>query len=554
MFIQNILRRARNILRDPTQQKWFLGHFIGRYKGAPIFEAHIPSYLTDQLPLAPEKTEHLELFSENVLKAPIGPLEIDVFGQKILVDPNNISAIFEADYTDTETLLYLHRFSWVPLLDEATDPSWVLKIWQIWCTEYGNPDESWSWHPYTAAERVINILNFVERHGNPVPIKDTVSILAAHGPAIAGRLEYFGDHHTSNHLANNGRGLFRLGLELGLENCAAMGSRILLEEAKRIFLPSGILRENSSHYHLLVTTWYADAFELAQKYQRPEAAELKNIFDRLLAVCSHLVLPNGLPLIGDVSPDCSPEIILGKIAQYDQTQSLDILRLGNDGWLPFQFKDWQGLWHMAPTGWSHMPGHGHQDCGGFELHFGRDKIFIDVGRGGYGELSEAAHYRSAQVHNTILIDDLDPYPPNKPYYSDEFRQNIAGSPPELSSTSNSVQASHDGYTRLKSVGRVSRKWDFSEKQVSLTDQVVGKGRRKISRLFHTDLSVQKIEAGVILESPSTRYRLSAESGAEISISPCKKWLAYGVSEVASAIEITVKTNLPWSGHIKLERM
>ena len=114
----------------------------------------------------------------------------------------------------------------------------LLSIWSAWVTAHGKADDSLAWHPYTASERAINIIRFAKRYGLPSPQQKSLELLAAHGPAIARKLEYFGDHHTSNHLANNGRGLFILGLSLGLSDCANLGAMILIEEAKRIFKSS----------------------------------------------------------------------------------------------------------------------------------------------------------------------------------------------------------------------------------------------------------------------------------------------------------------------------
>ena len=94
---------------------------------------------------------------------------------------------------------------------------------------------------------------------------------------------------------------------LGLEWAAECGARILEEEAKRIFSSSGVLREGSSHYHLLIARNYADAWLAARRHGRPEAAVLRDITSRAPAVVPWLILPGGMPLIGDVSPDCPPE-------------------------------------------------------------------------------------------------------------------------------------------------------------------------------------------------------------------------------------------------------
>ena len=88
----------------------------------------------------------------------------------------------------------------------------------------------------------------------------------------------------------------------------------------------------------------------------------------------------------------------------------------------FSEGNWSGLWHAAPSGWCQMPGHGHQDCGSFELHYGNEPIFVDPGRGNYGLSKESIRYQSAEVHNGLMVDFYDPYPINRPYYNEKFKR------------------------------------------------------------------------------------------------------------------------------------
>ncbi len=419
-MLESLTRKARQLANDRVLRRWLFQRVLGMTTGEPPFTPHHPPYLDGLLPLEPETADNNQAYAGLATDPPTAPIHLELPGRTVTVDPGGEDALFRQTFSDTETLLALHRFAWLPL-GKNIDPAWVQALWTAWRGQFGKPSDGWPWHPYTAAERVINILDYAAKAGLPSPVDETINVLAAHGPAIAERLEYFGDHHTSNHLSNNGRGLYRLGLELGLERAADMGRLILVNEAERIFSDSGILREGSSHYHLLLCRNYVDAWRAARNHQDAGEAQLRNMAFRALAVITGLRLGGGMPLVGDISPDCPPDFLAGWLDEAIRQDFPDLSQsrpsqeaLRDDGWLRADFGPWSGLWHCAPGGWSFMPGHGHQDCGGFELHYGDQPVFIDPGRGAYGDSGDAALYRSGQVHNTLLVDGNYPYPANKP--------------------------------------------------------------------------------------------------------------------------------------------
>ena len=235
-----------------------------------------------------------------------GTVKIDLPGLTIDVSSDNPGALFDRDYPDLETLLAAHRFAWVPLAGPGVDIGWINTIWEAWIGRYNTDRNGWPWHAYTAAERAINIIDFADRFGLPGNREDTVQSLAGHAESIRNNLEYFGEHYTSNHLSNNGRGLLRIGVALGIEEYAEDGAKIMIAEAGRIFGRSGLLNEGSSHYHLLVTRNYIDAWLAADKAGIEHAPVLKDIAERAVAAVSGLCLPGGMPLIGDISPDAPP--------------------------------------------------------------------------------------------------------------------------------------------------------------------------------------------------------------------------------------------------------
>ena len=199
-----------------------------------------------------------------------------------------------------------------------------------------------------------------------------------------------------------------------------------------------------------------------------------------------------------------------------------------------------------------MPGHGHQDIGSFELHGNDERIFVDPGRGHYGEIGEAALYRSAAVHNTLIIDGADPYPPNKPYYCDEFRRTYGEPFPKVEISNNTLKLTHFGYKRLKGIKEVIRTWTFTNNSMDIMDTVNGRGNHKLDRVLVTPLRTECNGNNVLLYGDNSIYRLVSDSYPTITIMPI--WKSYGCSFMGTAIIFSLEENLPWTGKMRLESL
>lgn len=378
--MRKILGHAlRYRVTDPVWRRWLWLWLTGRAKGQHAFAPHRPPYLGGTWKGLP----HEESASAFPL-VPTEPLEaaVDLLlaGSVVRLEPGDESALYATAFPDPETGRALHRFAWMPLVHDTLPPNRfkavTLALWRAWTARFAVPKTATRktaavdpWHPAIATERVVNMLAFARRYGLPAPGEETLRLLAAHGPAIAARLDYYGEAGTSGTLAGNGRGLFLLGLALGLPACAGVGGRILTEEARRLFHPSGVLREGSTHYHLLLTRTYAEAWAAALAHRRPEEPALRAVVIAALRIVPRLVLPGGLPLVGDIAPDCPPEHLAGLfggtkggwlewLSAEDRTAFLalratilpaDGEALRTDGWLRADFGPWSGLWH-APAG------------------------------------------------------------------------------------------------------------------------------------------------------------------------------------------------------------
>jgi len=581
-MINSILRKARQVADDQVLRLWLMRRLTGGAAKPPAFRPHKPPYL-DRVKLAKAEPSGIDDFHPLAALPPTGPIELPLPGLTLKLNPGDEKDVFRRSFDDIETMLALHRFAWVPLVEgSGVTASWVQALWDAWRDSHGtlgkNGGKDLAWHPYTATERAINLLDLAQRKGLAEPVEETAALLAMHAEAIFDNLEYFGEHNTSNHLANNGRGLYRLGLALGLDWAVEAGAGILREEAKRIFMGSGVLREGSSHYHLLLARNYVDAWLAARAHDRAEQEELRDIAARALAVIPWLFLPGGLPLIGDISPDCPPEYLIGLVGTetgwvaglgkddraalltlIDDTAPASADGLCADGWLRFAHGPWSGLWHAAPDGFSQAPGHGHQDTGGFELHFEGLPVFVDPGRGGYGETGAASHYRSALAHNTVTVDGAESYPVNKPYYDDAFRREISGPKPTLHGGGDEVTLKHNGFQRIKGAGTLTRQWRCIKNTVTLTDRLEGPenhersqdGSHRITRRFFTPLDTEPGTGGVVLRGGKRTFHLHSPDATATAL-PATLWHAYGAGHSGSVIEFTVDATLPWSGEIRLE--
>ncbi len=563
-------RKAGHLAADPVLRRWLLARLVRRHPAPPAWADHRPPYLGEGWEgLAPEAPTRA--WPEAAAGRPEAPLTLHLAGERVTLRPGEEGALVRREFADLETALSLHRFAWVPLLAAGDDPRWVSAIWRAWQAAWGKPDGGWAWHPYTATERAVNLLAWAQRNGLPAPAGATC--LAAHAPVIAAGLEWFGDHHTSNHCANNGRGLYLLGLALGLTQATEVGVRILLEEGRRLFRPGGVLREASSHYHLLLARQWASIWLAARQAGRPEAAEFETVLRRALGVLPHLALPGRFPLVGDVSPDCPPEHLFGLLpggdletgwigllpeadraalgALRDAAPQADPAALAADGWLRATFGRWTGLWHAEPKGWSPMPGHGHQDCGAAEIHCGDEVVFLDAGRGSYARSGEADADVAARRHGGLTVDGLDPYPPNRPYYADAFRATLAG-PAELRRREDGITLRHGGYRRLGIT--VERSWTFGPSAFTLADQVNGRGRHTITRRLVTGLAVENAGDAVLLRAPSGRIWRVGAPGAILTAEPVTLWHAYGAGRPGTVLAFTSTARLPWHGTMTVETL
>lgn len=286
-------------------RRWVFNFALGKFERPKIIASR-PSYLR-KISINKINGQPKEPVDMVDYGFPSNNFSQEFAGETIDIGPNDIATA--GMFRDIESKMAFHRFSWLNEATTQVDPSWVVKLWVYWVSQYNDNHVGLAWQTYTTAERLINLAKFFVDNGFPKSQPDTISILSNHGQHIFDNLEYYGPGQTGNHFVNNGRCLYIAGILLGVESWVNVGREIIINESKTLFNASGEHREGSVHYHLLITSWYLECWLIAHAQSREEKDPLFKIIKKALSATSFFDMPGGLPLVGDVSPDCTPSFL-----------------------------------------------------------------------------------------------------------------------------------------------------------------------------------------------------------------------------------------------------
>ena len=542
-----------DLLSDPVLLRWYLRNRRGRLPAREDSAAAASGW-----PTIVGTAACGDGFADLAVGAPGEALDLSLAGATITLSPSAPDILFR----QRNNWPMLHGFGWLagqPETPGAEIPGeWVAALWRAWMDRHATarPNDI-AWRADVAAARAVNLLDYARRRGLPGPRRQSLAVLADHAPAIAASVAAGAD------AAVQGHGLYRLGVELGLSEAAKLGLDLLTGEARQRIRPSGMRGDGSTGGHLRLVWAYADSWLAARRHDRPESGVLRAILCRLASVLPVLVLPGGLPDIGEAPAECPAGFLLGVLGGERMAQGWtgrltddergvlaealaesslhDLDRLRGDGWLRFDNAGWSGLWHAA--GW--IDPDGHQDLGSFELHYGGVPIFVDAGT---SPPVDGASYATALVHNGLTLDGLEPCPRDRPVYDEAFKRSVAGIAPDLRPEFDGVSLCSHRYDGLGGPREMRRRWRFAEGGFVLDDLINGTGRYRLRRRLITPLEVTAVDGAVVLSSGRLRLSVSAEGPPVLR--PLRRWTAAGVEQPLTIIEFgTGRTNLPWRGRI-----
>ena len=375
---------------------------------------------------------------------------------------------------------------------------------------------------YSSSERIVNASIFLLTTGDktiPKDIQNAFQYMAFH---IAKNLEYYEEDMTGNHSFNNARGLLFAGVISGLPYAKELALEVFKERLPKLVTYDGFLREGSSHYHFLFTRWI---LEVRWILSFTNDKEIENIIKpyaiNLVKRCWFFLVKNtktnhwSIPIVGDISPDFSPEWLLSV------PWSLLALDLFTPDLLPYyeNKKGWGSLfgmdngggeakrvtietypdsyWHRIDynqvTFFAHAEAsngklrsdHRHLDLGGFVLYYDGQPLLIDCGRCDYTQSDASVYGYSASSHNTLLINGLSAEVHGPSWLQAAYKRVKVNTKLLKFDDSFLFTIKHDGFDRVSNMKVAhERSFKFKSDMFEIEDRLIGRGICDLGLSFH----------------------------------------------------------------------
>lgn len=446
---------------------------------------------------------------------------------------------WKTSFDDSEQYVSLHRWNWLlhALADEDKPASfqWGVHLMRSWLRALGAVPAGLASESYTLGERIANALLFARLAGGGwrcLP-GDVVQNLLRMAVVLSRQLEYHGETATGNHPFNNARALYLAGKCLDIPQLEQLAKTIIDERLRHLLDAEGFMREGSSHYHLLFTRWLLELKFAANEFEdTPMLDLLESPVRRALQRSIFFLIQCGredwqLPLVGDVSPDCSPAWLIdlprSALVRHDQYGIKPITRplrgwarlwslqngglfaesqkcpsqfveaeqlfqsFAEAGWYRLDWNGWTAIWHAQAGGSVAEAAHAHQDFASFVLyHCGRE-ILIDIGRPNYERSSAIGNYAMTPLaHNSITLEGLGPMLTSRDrFLPPRYRKGQVSLHATFDGKRAVVDLTHDGWVRL--AGRHvkhTRRFCFLPDKIDITDLLDGDGEVRVGMAFH----------------------------------------------------------------------
>ena len=516
------------------------------------------------------------LFPDLMAEAARAPnYEVRLMTRTIPLAQWNWLAMTPEKFDDGEEFEFVHRFAWLPQFHGRQQNDFFKRSVLSWIASSSVSEirESAAWNPYCIAERIAHWGLFLVTQGGDwataelETLSDSLILQTGH---LLDRLEYHGEFLTGNHLSNNFRGIFWAGLLLNRRPMMDLALKLISKELRRLTREDGCLREGSTHYHLLITKNYFETMlvnELAS--QRPSRAEEKrnsqddDLLDSLMSAADFFNLQGFFPLIGDISPDCTPTWLSDVVALYVHHKKFGADPMHNSkaasGWASLfskyvasvdevakyfshsrqlkQFRklekeDWSVLVHVNDGAFPFLPGHAHQDSLSFTSVFDGREIVVDPGRLDYRSLDMTL----AGSHNSVLVDDRSPEFTRKSFMGEGYLRHLVPVEPDVRTTSDGIVVRHHGYGNTGI--SVERDYRIESGELVVRNRVDGRGAHKVAMILYLNS-----EEDVLIQWP--------DEGRVVQNTVAIRNRQYGKAESCVRLQWEGIMELPWAGILRI---
>ena len=321
------------------------------------------------------------------------------------------------NYTDEEDYERAHRFSW---LNYQKFKKRNIDLIYIWASKYLNLNiinkKDLSWESYTVSERIINLIKFSKKDN----LNFFRELISFHVIFLLKKLEYF-NSNTNNHILNNARAIIFASYYLKDRKLNEIGIKILKNNLNNFITKSGLLREGSVSYHLLVTTWLLEILEIFIINNKNQLFNLfKSLVIKMLSNCFFFKQKNNFVFFGDNTPDIKNKFLIQKIINFKKNYPALKLRINNilkqkikffdkiDEYYKFSNYNIVLYIKFLEKGLKSFPNHEHDENFHFNLFYKKIPLFIDLNRFSYQ--NDDGIY--SNYHNSLFINNKGPLPLN----------------------------------------------------------------------------------------------------------------------------------------------
>lgn len=356
------------------------------------------------------------------------------------------------------------------------------------------------WEPYPISRRIVNWIKW-QLAGNSLK-NEALQSLAQQARYLTRRVEW---HLLGNHILANAKALLFAGIFFQGKEADAwlrQGLAILHDEVQEQVLADGGHFELSPMYHAIVLEDLLDILNLLRSYGYEECFEWDEDLSAMLRWLETMCHPDGEIVLFN---DAAFGMALPPQALFEYAERLEVEKdtislpemtcLEDSGYIRLQHGGANAFLDLAPLGPDYLPAHGHADTFTFELSVRGQRMLVDSGTSCYGQSAERLRQRGTAAHNTLTIDGED---------SSEVwggfrvarRARVGDVLLDSNIDTSKIQASHDGYLRLRGVGLHTRKWEMTRKSLKICDEMEGTGSHKIELgfLVHPEISVTQAGA------------------------------------------------------------
>jgi hypothetical protein len=377
----------------------------------------------------------------------------------------------EDPYHNSTWRFYFHSLDMVSYLTNAyeKDPNeaylqkakWYIDSWMKTNPSKDQQASTSAWRDHSTANRVVNIIYFYNFYKKSSIFDATfnnrlMQILQQHGDFLANDQNYTA---TNNHGIFQDRSLIELSLLFPtMKNSTYWYNKAIDRLHKHItndVTDSGIHKEHSPSYHLLVLKLFIDIEQFLASHQKTDSL-LSSTILKMEDYLAIITPSNGkLPVMGDSGEESiyvlnslpiqsqSLKNVVTNKSNEDQSNIESIYPDGRIAIFQTNRKSPSPFYFLLTSAF-HSKTHKHADDLSFILSSGKTDFFVDSGKYNYEENTAFRKYfRSTLAHNTLTVDGQS-YSLTSPVSNRPFFENYA-----INNEHDYVKARHQLYSGVK---------------------------------------------------------------------------------------------------------